>query len=134
MYIARDKNESLWLYNEKPIRNEEEGNFKSIYTDVTIGTLDTTMFPELKWEDEPMEVDLVDVNKSIITDKDCIDEVYWREVRNNAAISAMQAMITRWQNINLKLAIEDVSSMSINLADSLVKQLQSKEVEKNSNK
>lgn len=140
MYIARDKNGSLWLYNEKPIRQEEEEDWTiASPTDTAVGKLDTNMFPELKWEDEPLEVNLTDINKSIINDKDCIDEVYWREVywrevRNNAAIAAMQGLLLRWQNINLKLQIEDVSSMSIKLADSLVKQLQSKEVEKNSNK
>lgn len=129
MWIARDKDDSLWLYNEKPVRNEEENDWTiSSPTDNAVGKLYSTMFPELKWEDEPVEVDLVDVNKSIITDKDCIDEVYWREVRNNAAIAAMKSIITRWQTVNLKLVIEDISSISIKLADSLVKNLKNKEV------
>lgn len=76
MWIARDKNGSLWLYNEKPIRNEEEEDWTiATPTDTAVGTLDTNMFPELKWEDEPIEVDLVAVNKSIVTDKD-----YWKKL------------------------------------------------------
>ena len=42
-------------YNKK---NKMKQNFKKVE------------FPELKWEDEPIEVDLVGVTKSIITDKE----------------------------------------------------------------
>lgn len=56
MWIARDKDNSLWLYNEKPIRNEEENDWSP--TDIVVGALDTNMFPELRWEDEPIEVEL----------------------------------------------------------------------------
>ena len=63
-YVARDKNESLWLYLGKPIRRD------SIFS-VSYGTygscvinkcffkdfgLNENDFDNLKWEDEPVEV------------------------------------------------------------------------------
>lgn len=63
MWVARDKDGTLNLYLIKPIRDVEEGiwhtddweypesEFLSIYN----------IFPDLKWEDEPLEVGLVAV-------------------------------------------------------------------------
>lgn len=56
MYVARDKNGSLWLYSEKPHREildvwwSESGNSMQINSEE---------FPQLKWKDEPIEVKLI---------------------------------------------------------------------------
>lgn len=61
MWVARDKDGSLWLYNEKPTREEKSSCWinKSSITNEGIGTLQLTMFPDLKWEDEPIEIELI---------------------------------------------------------------------------
>ena len=61
-YVARDKNESLWLYLGKPIRGDikfhSDSNkkvFCLIYSIEKFG-LKYENFNYLKWEDEPVEV------------------------------------------------------------------------------
>lgn len=57
MYVARDRNGSLWLYSEKPHREEESELW---YSDkLNIMALNSEEFPQLKWEDEPIEVKLI---------------------------------------------------------------------------
>ena len=59
-YIARDKNENLWLYIGKPIRidtvfaSEININLTS-YNFYSLG-LNKDDYDNLKWEDEPIEV------------------------------------------------------------------------------
>lgn len=56
LYIARDKNESLYLYECKPKK------YKTIWNEYSsfVEELDSNLFPEVKWEDEePTEVKLV---------------------------------------------------------------------------
>lgn len=65
MWIARDKDGDLTLFSSKPHRctdvgwNNESWDVSSMddFTDVMI--LDPNMFPDLTWEDEPIEVELV---------------------------------------------------------------------------
>ena len=63
-YVARDKNESLWLYLGKPIRKDSifsvaYGTYgscvinKCFFKDFGLNEND---FDNLKWEDEPVEV------------------------------------------------------------------------------
>lgn len=137
MYIARDKDGSLWLYNEKPIRNEEENDWTiSSPTDNAVGTLYSTMFPSLKWEDEPMEVDLVPKGKTNKTDitvtreNIIFNDSYWTNMRNTTAMTAMAAIIEKWNNICLDSVIEEVCELSVDYADTLVKKLKSKEAER----
>lgn len=78
MWIAREKTSqsgrtSLLLFSEKPYRVEHE-TIDPTYTygawriDGLFGLymyIDSALFPELKWEDEPLEVELtVKQNKS----------------------------------------------------------------------
>lgn len=57
MYVARDKDGTLWLYSEKPHREENYGVW---YSDrVNIMEINSEEFPQLKWEDEPIEVKLI---------------------------------------------------------------------------
>lgn len=53
MWIARDKNNELYLYWNKPVRATEEWLTNS----VSMG-IDDSMFSNLKWEDEPVEVNI----------------------------------------------------------------------------
>ena len=56
MYVARDKNGMLFLFKIKPVRMGDIWSWDE-YSYV----LDYDMFPNLKWEDEPLEVNLVAV-------------------------------------------------------------------------
>ncbi len=135
MWIARDKNKSLWLYKEKPIRNEQENYWISSHHDDAISTLYPTMFPELKWEDEPIEVEIISKGKSnktnitVTREKIAFDDSYWTAFRHMAAMAAMQSMITNWPH-ELKPVPENVCSSSVDFADALIEKLKSKQ-EKN---
>ena len=51
MWIARDKDRGLYIYDKKPIKLNNSwtvnGNFKCVEI-----TEDNYLFPEIKWEDE----------------------------------------------------------------------------------
>lgn len=65
MWIARDKDGQLTLFSNKPHRckevgwNNESWDVVSMdeFTDTMI--LNSNMFPDLTWEDEPIEVELI---------------------------------------------------------------------------
>lgn len=64
MWVARDKDECLWLYIDKPIRSQtqiwwEVDTINSLLRDDDCMEIDGDLFPDLSWEDEPIEVDLV---------------------------------------------------------------------------
>lgn len=50
MFIARDYNGTLWLHMNKPSRNGWTWQSKNYIQ------LDEKLFPDLKWEDNPMRV------------------------------------------------------------------------------
>ena len=52
MWIARDKDGSLCEYNTKPFR--ENGSWELSSNGCV--ELDNNLYPDLKWEDEPIEV------------------------------------------------------------------------------
>ena len=57
MWIARDKNNCLFLYKSKPIKNLELNSlqWETAHLDALI--LDPDLFPSVKWEDnEPTKV------------------------------------------------------------------------------
>lgn len=58
-WIARDSTEGLGLYGEKPerINNYEWRSDSESYMNLTYEP--KAKFPELKWEDEPIEVELL---------------------------------------------------------------------------
>lgn len=57
MWIARDKSGELWLYQSEPIcRNEDESFYPTCFEDCRLCDED---FPEVTFENSPMEVELV---------------------------------------------------------------------------
>lgn len=53
MYLARDKDESLWLYENRPSKGNE--SWECVSGDCQM--LDINVFPEIKWGDnEPLEL------------------------------------------------------------------------------
>lgn len=59
MWIARDKNEGLWLYIAKPQRSEMGEWWNVSLKEYDCLKINGELFPELRWEDEPIEVELV---------------------------------------------------------------------------
>lgn len=55
LWIARDKDDSLWVFESKPERNEY-GRFVSEHRDYA--NLNETWFPEVTSENSPKEVEL----------------------------------------------------------------------------
>lgn len=54
MWIARDRDGSLGLYEKEPVKNIERGCWHCYQ----IAALDPALFPEVRWEDdEPTEVE-----------------------------------------------------------------------------
>lgn len=88
MWVARDKNGSIRLYIEKPVQkqNIKDSGYETCLdfcTDVDkmIGYLPSNSFPELKWQDEPVEVSIVPIN--ILDD---IRDSMWNRGINNEDI------------------------------------------------
>jgi len=57
MYIARDKNNDLYLFNELPRRGSECWWAPS-GVDGTYLRLDKSLYPELTWDSEPLKVEI----------------------------------------------------------------------------
>ena len=58
MWVARDKNNSVWLLlDEKPEKNEEVEMWTTL--EMKVVKLDIRLFPEVQWsDDEPIKVKL----------------------------------------------------------------------------
>lgn len=61
MWIARDKNGELGLFSHKPHRWWDNKSWDVVPTDefTDYMALNPNMFPNLTWEDEPIEVEIV---------------------------------------------------------------------------
>lgn len=58
MWVARDKAGNLCLFNECPERIFDVWMQRESI-EVCIGEIHPALFPDLRWEDEPIEVELV---------------------------------------------------------------------------
>ena len=81
LWVARDKNGFLFAYEGKPARcdNQKEwiGRFFS--------SMKNSYFPDLKWEDEPIEIELLPA----ITDLDAKANEYANSVTDNEELREM---------------------------------------------
>ena len=61
MWIARDKYGSLCLFTDKPHKEEKHNELMNYIDENYVHIyIDSSLFPEVKWEDdEPTEVELV---------------------------------------------------------------------------
>ena len=76
LWVARDKNGYLYLYNNKPIRTKEGTEFENDYDSGYVDSIykdyleidkgyieiDSELFPEVTWENSPQQVKLTLVN------------------------------------------------------------------------
>jgi hypothetical protein len=56
MFVARDKDGSLWLHDDLPYRTFDEWKNSEDWMSLNAG-----LFPNLKWESDPLEVELKEV-------------------------------------------------------------------------
>ena len=53
MYIARDKDGDLYLYRERPVKHDKKENWQPCSDNPhDFYKLDSSLFPEVKWEDD----------------------------------------------------------------------------------
>ena len=78
-WVARDWGGMLFAYFNKPIRDTV---WKEWNSDKVSLRIDDSFFQELKWEDEPLEVEL----RPAITDLDAKAEEYANNVTDNEEI------------------------------------------------
>lgn len=58
-WVARDSNESLYLFCFKPERVRYLGSSDGVWMSRTIEKLDSMLFPDLTWESAPLEVEII---------------------------------------------------------------------------
>lgn len=78
-WVARDKSGELFAYDSKPKRECYLGFW---YSDLNCCSISGDLFPELKWQDEPIEVEL----RPTITDLDIKAQEYADKVTDNKEI------------------------------------------------
>ena len=82
LWVARDWGGMLYAYFNKPIRDTV---WKEWDSDKVSLSIDDSFFPELKWEDEPIEVEL----RQAITDLDAKAQEYANNVTDNEEIKEL---------------------------------------------
>ena len=100
MWVARNKIGSLVLWSEKPKRDGNIWNSNKYL----MCTLDYNLFPDLKWEDEPIEVDLVP-HKQVKKSKKTSDEEIEKE--RNAKLFVYGGEVISWNEIPLHIRKHD---------------------------
>ena len=77
LWVARDKSGELFAYDSKPKRECYLGFW---FSDLDcMGTISKNLFPELKWKDEPIEIE----PRPVITDIDANAQEYANSVTDN---------------------------------------------------
>ena len=72
LWVARDKNGFLFAYEDKPTRSKNQKEWIGRFSN----SMKNSYFPELKWEDEPIEIEL----RPTITDLDTKAKEYANNV------------------------------------------------------
>ena len=81
LWVARDKNGFLFVYEDKPERCKNQREWLGRF----LCSMKNSYFPELKWEDEPIEVEL----RPAITDLDTKAQEYANSVTDNEELREM---------------------------------------------
>ena len=82
LWVARDWGGMLYAYFNKPIRDTV---WKEWDSDKVSLRIDDSFFPELKWEDEPIEIRI----RPAITDLDAKAQEYANNVTDNEEIKEL---------------------------------------------
>ena len=81
LWVARDKNGFLFAYEDKPTRCDNQREWLGRF----LCSMKNSYFPELKWEDEPIEVEL----RPAITDLDEMANEYGNSVTDKEEIKEL---------------------------------------------
>ena len=82
LWVARDWCGMLFAYFNKPIRDTV---WKEWDSDKVSLSIDDSFFPELKWEDEPLDVEL----RQLVTDLDTKARKYANSATDNEEIKEL---------------------------------------------
>ena len=83
LWVARERSGGLFLYKTKPILDCDFGIW---FSDLDcMGTISKNLFPDLTWEDEPIDVEL----RPAITDIDAKANEYADNVTDNEELREM---------------------------------------------
>lgn len=127
MWIARDKDNSLYLYNVKPAKS---GDIWRMIGQSTYGQameIDYNLFPNVKWEDEePLEVEII---PKVIQSEKCEESksIDWEQRRYEVAKSAMQGYCIALGMNDDNETYNDIAMGAIRVADALIKELRKEE-------
>lgn len=83
LWVAREKRGGLFLYKTKPILDCDFGIWFS--DSDCMGTISRAFFPDLTWEDDPIEVEI----RQVITDLDAKAQEYANKVTDNEELREM---------------------------------------------
>ena len=78
-WVARDKNGSLFAYNDKPVRCD---NQREWFSAKFLFSMENYLFTNITWEEEPIEVEL----RQAIKDLDAKANEYANSVTDNEEI------------------------------------------------
>ena len=81
LWVARDKNGFLFAYGGKPTRCDNQKEWIGWF----LSSMKNSFFPELKWEDEPIEIEL----RPAITDIEAKAKEYANNVTDNEEIKEL---------------------------------------------
>ena len=81
LWVARDKNCFLFVYEDKPTRCDNQREWLGRF----LCSMKNSYFPGLKWEDEPIEVEL----RPAITDLDTKAQEYAKSVTDKDEIKEL---------------------------------------------
>ena len=81
LWVARDKNGFLFVYEDKPTRCDNQREWLGRF----LCSIKCSYFPELKWEDEPIEIGI----RPTITDLDAKAQEYAKNVTDNEEIKEL---------------------------------------------
>ena len=81
LWVARDKNGFLFAYGCKPTRCDNQKEWIGRFSN----SMKNSYFPELKWEDEPVEIKL----RPAITDIEAKAQEYANSVTDNEEMQEM---------------------------------------------
>ena len=120
MWVARDKNNWLYLYTEKPEKGRNEWD-----SDEDTIEINSSLFPEVKWEDkEPTEVDIVLKNNQREKHKES-KSINWEQRRYEIAKAAMIGELAApvIDGIDPNPSAETIAMCAVRLADALIEEL-----------
>lgn len=91
MWVARDQDNRLNLFNNLPKRGNGWWAAEPPYTDLLLDCMkiNSSLFPELKWEDDPMEVNIIPTKELLSTQKG-LNDVYHKLSESQTEIIKLQ--------------------------------------------